>query len=155
MAIMRAQDAVKGSAAECFVTIGDNRYNLMTLINFESTLSFSNAQIKRLGAGMIGHKQGDAEGKWSAKGYYGTPMLKKVLYDYHQTGIFPSIEIQVTNDDKTSKFGKQTVTHKECLIDEAVLAKFDASSEYIEEDIKGTFDDWEIPEQFVIPESMK
>ena len=36
--IMNAKDAVSASLAECFVTIGDNRYNFMQAINLEATL---------------------------------------------------------------------------------------------------------------------
>lgn len=31
MAVMRSKDAIRGADAECYVTIGGNRYNLMTL----------------------------------------------------------------------------------------------------------------------------
>ena len=34
--IMNAKDAVSASLAECFVTIGDNRYNFMQAINLEA-----------------------------------------------------------------------------------------------------------------------
>lgn len=146
--VMRAKDAVRGNQAECFVTIDGNRYHLMTLKNFESTVKLSNGEVKRLGSNIVGHKEGLISGSWSATGYYGTPMFRKVLYDYKATGYFPSIEIQVTNEDKTSRVGRQTVIHKECLIDEAVLSCFDVDEEFIEEDISGTFDDYEIPEQF-------
>ena len=33
--VMQAKDAVSASLAECFVTIGDNRYNFMQAINLE------------------------------------------------------------------------------------------------------------------------
>jgi len=39
-------------------------------------------------------------------------------------------------------------------LDEAILATFDADSELIEEDISGTFDDYEIPEEFTILSGM-
>lgn len=35
-AIMDAGDAVYGSLAECFITIGKRRYNFMNLTEFES-----------------------------------------------------------------------------------------------------------------------
>lgn len=148
MTVMRARDAVRGADAECYITISGNRYNLMTLKNFESTIEFENGEVKRLGASMVGHKEGLGSGSWSATGYYGTPMLRQALYEYKRTGYFPNIEIQVVNEDKTSATGRQSVILKECLIDEAILATFDADAEHLEEDISGTFDDYEIPEMF-------
>lgn len=103
---------------------------------------------------MVGHKEGVGDGSWSATGFYGTPVLRSALYEYKKTGFFPDMEIQVINEDKTSATGRQSVILKECLIDEAILATFDADSELIEEDISGTFDDYEIPEEFTILSGM-
>lgn len=148
MAIMRSKDAVRGADAECYVTIGGNRYNFMTLKNCTATISYQNGEVKRLGAQMVGHKEGVGDGKWEATGFYGTPIFKEAIYEYKRTGFFPDFEIQVINEDKTSATGRQSVILKECLIDEAILATFDADSELIEEDISGTFDDFEMPEAF-------
>lgn len=155
MALMRAKDAIRGADAECFVTIDGNRYNVMTLKNIEATLEYGNSAVRRLGESMVGHKGGIPEGKWSASGYYCTPVFRKLLLDYKVTGFFPSLEIQVTNEDKTSASGRQTAILKECLIDEAMLATFDAEAEYLEEDLSGTFDDWELPEQFTMLDGMQ
>ena len=155
MALMRAKDANRGADAEGFVTIDGDRYNVMTMKNFESSLSYGNGEVKRLGAPMVGHKEGIPEGTWSATGYYVHPIFRKLLIDYKNTGFFPSLEIQVTNYDKTSASGRQTVVHKECLIDEYILASFDVDAEFVEEDISGTFDDFEIPEQFNVLDGMQ
>lgn len=45
--IMNAKDAVSASLAECFVTIGDNRYNFMQAINLEGAISSSAAAHNR------------------------------------------------------------------------------------------------------------
>ena len=41
---MRARDGVSGSLAECFVTIGDNRYNFMQAINLEANFEKNKTQ---------------------------------------------------------------------------------------------------------------
>lgn len=155
MSVMRSRDVVAGHEAQCFVTIGENRYNLMTLKSFEGSIENSNGEVKRLGARMVGHKPGISKGSWTAKGYYGTPMLRKVLYDYKNTGVFPEIDIQVMNEDPASKVGRQTVIFKQCLIDKGILAMFDVDSEQLEEDISGTYDDYELPEQFSMLDGMQ
>lgn len=154
MTIMRAKDTVRGADAECYVTIDGQRYNMMTLKNFEGKIEFENGEIKRLGAPMVGHKEGVGNGSWSATGYYGTPVFKQALYIYKTTGRFPDFEIQVVNEDKTSATGRQSVIFKECIIDEALLATFDADEEYIEEEMSGTFDDYEVAEDFTILNGM-
>ena len=42
----------------------------------------------------------------------------------------------------------QTVILKDCNIDSALLAKFDADAEYLDEDMDFTFEDFKMPEAF-------
>lgn len=148
MAIMHAKDAIRGNTGECYVTIDGERYHMMTLKKISAELEYSNGEVPRLGANMMGHKEGIAKGTWTASGYYGTPMLRRCLLDYKETGIFPEINIQIINEDMTSAAGRQSAIIKECLIDKAILATLDAEEEFIEEEISDTFDDWELPEEF-------
>ena len=46
---MQAKDAVSASLAECFVTIGDNRYNFMQAINLEANFEKNKTEIPILG----------------------------------------------------------------------------------------------------------
>lgn len=57
-------------------------------------------------------------------------------------------EIQVSNEDPSSSAGRQTITHTGCLIDSSILAKFDAGDSLLDEELAGTFDDWDMPEEF-------
>ena len=57
-------------------------------------------------------------------------------------------DIQVTNEDPTSAAGRQSIILTGCNLDGGVLAKFDADGEYLDEDINGTFEDWNMPEVF-------
>ena len=47
--IMNAKDAVSASLAECFVTIGDNRYNFMQAINLEANFEKNKTEVPILG----------------------------------------------------------------------------------------------------------
>lgn len=49
--IMNAKDAVSASLAECFVTIGDNRYNFMQAINLEANFEKNKTEVPILGKG--------------------------------------------------------------------------------------------------------
>ena len=46
---MKANDAVYGSLAECYVTIDGNRYNMMQLYDFESSASINLIDVPILG----------------------------------------------------------------------------------------------------------
>ena len=53
---MKSKDAISARLAECFVTIGDRRYNFMQIINFEAKIDKTKSKVPRLGTIMIGHK---------------------------------------------------------------------------------------------------
>ena len=57
-------------------------------------------------------------------------------------------EIQISNEDKTSAAGRQTMILMDCNIDGGILAKFDADGEYLDEDMDFTFEDFKMPEAF-------
>ena len=126
--IMNAKDAVSASLAECFVTIGDNRYNFMQAINLEANFEKNKTEVPILGKTGKGNKA---------------------------TGEDVYFDIQVTNEDPTSSVGRQTVILKDCNMDGGLLAKFDADAEYLDEDMDFTFEDFEMPETFSLLAGMQ
>ena len=71
-----------------------------------------------------------------------------MMHDYKQSGKDAYFEIQIINDDPTSKVGKQEVILLDCNIDGGILAKFDANGEYLDEEMEFTFDDFTIKQEF-------
>ena len=145
---MNALDAVSGSLANAYITIDDKRYLLMQLINFEGSMEVNTVEVPILGRTGKGNKPAGWTGTWSATLHYNTSIFRKVLYDYKNTGYMPPMEIQTTNEDGGSGVGSQTIIYKNCLINGGILSKIDVEADYLDEDIEGTFDDWELKEQF-------
>lgn len=145
---MRAGDAVSGSLAECFITIDGNRYHFMSLINFESKWTMNIAEVPILGKVGKGHKPTSGTGEWSGTAHYNQSVIRQLLLKYKNLGQMTYFDIQVTNEDPTSKVGRQTIIHRDCLVEGGILAKFDADAEYLDEEISGTFEDWDMPETF-------
>ena len=152
---MNALDAVSGALAEAFVTIDGSRYHLMQLINFEGNMEVNNVEVPILGKTGKGNKPAGWKGTWSATIHYNTSIFRKVLYTYKKTGYMPPMEIQTTNEDAGSATGKQTIIYKGCLINGGILSKIDVEADYLDEDIEGTFDDWEMPNSFGILAGMQ
>lgn len=148
MSYMNGADAISGSLAECYVTIDGTRYNFMQLINFDSTVEKSITDIPILGKTGKAHKASGWSGKWSATAHYNQSILRKFLLKYKKTGLDIPFDIQVTNSDPTSSVGSQTIILKNCLTEGGTLAKFDSEADYLDEDISGTFDDFEMPTEF-------
>ena len=152
---MKAKDAVSAKLAECFITVGKNRYNFMQMIDFEAKFERTKSEIPILGKTGNGNKSTGWKGTWSATIHYNTSVFREMMQKYKDTGEDIYFEIQVTNDDPTSAAGRQTMVFIDCLIDGGVLAKFDADGEYLDEEVEGTFEDFKMPEKFKNLKGMK
>ena len=145
---MNAADAVYGSLASCYMTIGGRRFNFMNMTEFESSWDINVVDVPLLGQTAMGHKPAGGSGKWSGTAHYNQSQFRAVALEYKRTGRMAPFEIQVTNEDPSSVVGRQTITHTGCLCDSFVLAKFMAGEELLDEELSGTFDDWDMPERF-------
>ena len=145
---MNAVDAIYGALAECYVTIDGNRYHLMQMVNFDSHYKPNIVDVPILGRVTKGHKMAGGSGSWSGTAHYNTSVFRQWILNYKKTGKLVPFEIQVTNEDESATVGRQTIILKDCLLDDVTLAKFDANDAILDEDLSGTFDDFEMPETF-------
>lgn len=151
---MNASDSLSAKMAECYVTIGNNRYNFMQAINLEASFEKTKTEIPILGKTGSGNKSTGWKGSGSATFHYNTSIFRELMQQYKDTGEDTYFEIQVTNEDPTSKAGRQTVVFMGCNIDGGTLAKFDADGEYLDEDMDFTFEDFKMPERFTLLNGM-
>ena len=143
-----AKDTVSAKCAECYATIEGRRYNLFNYINFEATLKKTKSKVARLGAIMAGHKTTGAEGTYKGKKHYISSDMRKLAEKYKDSGVDIYYDIHVVNEDPTSSTGRQEVIFYNCNEDSAVLAKFDADGDTLDEDVEGTFEDFSIATEF-------
>ena len=153
--VMRGRDAVSAKLAECFITIDDRRYNFMQMINFEASFEKVKSEIPVLGKTGKAHKGNGWSGTFTATAHYNQSLMREMLIKYKDTGEDTYFEIQVTNNDPTSKAGRQSIVFVDCNLDGGILAKFDADGEYLDETIEGTFDDFKMPESFKLLDGME
>lgn len=151
---MKAKDTISAKLAECFITIGKNRYNFMQAKDLEAKVEKKKSEIGILGKTGTGHKSTGWGGTGSATFYFNTPIFREALKKYKETGEDVYLEIQVTNDDPVSAAGRQTVVLVDCNTDGGILTKFDADGDYLEEDMDFTFEDFKIPESFKLLDGM-
>lgn len=126
----------------------------MQMINFEGKFDKNKTKVPILGKTGKGNKGTGWEGTFSATLHYNQSIMRQLMLRYKETGEDVYFEIQITNEDPTSSAGRQTVTFIDCNIDGGVLAKFDADGEYLDEDVEGTFEDFEMPETFTLLDGM-
>ncbi len=145
---MNAKDSVSAKLAQCYITIGENRYNFMQAINVEAKFKRTKTDVPILGQTGYGNKSTGWKGSGSATFHYNTSIFRELMQNYKNTGADVYFDMQITNDDPVSAAGRQTVVLIGCNIDGGVLAKFDADGEYLDEDMDFTFEDFSMPETF-------
>ena len=145
---MNAWDALSAGLAECYVTIDGRRYKFMQAINLEASIEKKKMQVPVLGRVGRGNKGVSWSGSGKATFHYNSSVFRELLYRFKESGEDMYFDIQITNEDPVSSVGRQTVILKDCNLDGGVLAKFSAEDEYLEEELRFTFEDFEIPEKF-------
>lgn len=145
---MKAKDTLAAPLAECFLILNGKRYNFMQAIKLEAKLEKTKKEVPILGQTGKGNKATGWKGTGSATFHYNTSIMRKLLLDYANTGEDVYFDIQITNEDKSSGAGRQTIILKDCNINGGILAKFDADADYLDEDMDFTFEGFEMPEEF-------
>ena len=145
---MKARDSVFASLAECFITIGGNRYNFMQAINLEAKFEKNKTEVPILGKTGKGNKASGWKGTGSATFHYNTSIFRQAMADYKDSGQDVYFDIQISNEDPTSRAGRQTMILIDCNTNGGILAKFDADGDYLDEDMDFTFEDFKMPETF-------
>ena len=151
---MNGKDAISAKLAQCFVTIGDNRYNFMQAINLEAKFEKNKIEVPILGKTGVGNKAAGWKGTGSATFHYNTSIFREMMAHYRKTGEDIYFDIQISNYDPASAAGRQTVVLEGCNINGGTLAKFDADGEYLDEELEFTFEHFRIPKKFKVLEGM-
>ena len=141
-------EVISGKEGDVYVKIGSSRYHYMHITEIEATIEYEKGEVPILGRKMTGHKINGMNGQYKGKGYYRFTEERKLAEAYKNGGDAPIFEIEITNVDESTTAGIQRAVLKECMPDSLVLAKTNASEAFLEEDIEGTFDDFEIVDSF-------
>ena len=153
---MHARNAVSAKMAECYITIGGQRYNFMSAINLEVTFEKNKTEVPILGRMNKGHKATGSTISGSAEFHKNTSIWNEIAYKFQETGEDVYFDIQITNEDITaSDVGKQTIILYDCNFDSITLAAFDADSDdFLTESIDFTVERFEMPDKFKLMDGM-
>ncbi len=146
--IMPVNWAVSGTEADVFFTIDGERYHVMSMTKFKAEVKIAIDKVPVLGSRMEQNKYGKMSGSFSGTAHYNSSVMREYYRKYKDTGRMPNVEIQVVNEDEASEAGRQTVVLKRCLFEGGVLSQFDENATHLDEEIKGVFGDFEIPDKF-------
>ena len=151
--LFNSNDAQNAKLAELFVTIGDRRYSMLHAKNFEANANLSSAKVARLGGIIDGRKANSMEIKLSMTVYKCSDMFDELIETFKNTGVLPTFDVQVTQEDKTSSVGRSTKVYTGCVIDgNVLLSMFDAEGEFIEQTIEAYAMDFNTAEKYTTPD---
>lgn len=144
------RETVSGSSGAVYAEIDGRRYVLASLTKFSAKFKVNITKKGVLGEGAKQSRPGGWEGTWDASLYYNQSTLRELAVIYAETGILPTFNIQVINEDPSSvkSIGRQSVTFIDCIAEEIVLSKIDVESEMLEEDVSGTFNGFRYNDKF-------
>lgn len=145
---IKGKNAQFAALAQCYAVIDGTRYNFAQAISLEATGKKSKVKVPILGQTTKGNKSAGLEYTGKATLHFNTTIFRKMMYNYQQDGTDVYFDLIITNCDPTSENGQQTITLKDCNLDDTIIAKFDAGGELLQEDANFTFEGFEINEEF-------
>ena len=135
MSYLLAQDALNGKMGKAFATVDGRNVELFGLKKFETSAELEDAKLSVCGTNITQHKPKGMDISGSFTIYYGTPTFIDMVYQYQQTGRFPKLTLQVTNDDPSSSVGAQTVAYYGVVLSKVPLSVLDESADFLEEEV--------------------
>lgn len=154
-AYMPANDAPSAKLATCFVTLNDRRYAMLMAKDFEANLNVETKEVPALGRTIKGVKPTGGTIKFKMTVYHCTEIFDEIVEAYKNTGVMPTFDIQVTNEDPATSVGRSTKIYTDCILDgDVLLSMFDADGDFIEQSIEGYAQDFTRPEKYANPSYM-
>lgn len=151
MKTLRASDIPAGSEAVAYIEIDGKVEEFFYAKSIEATAELNKSEVKVMGKRGVQNKATGWSGSGSMTIYYVTTMFRNMLLKYAKEGVLPAFKLVVTNEDKGTSIGKQTVVLYDCVIDSVNLVKFDVESDALDEDMDFTFSDFDILNSFGNP----
>ena len=151
MKTLKASDIPAGSEAIAYIELDGKIEEFFYAKSIEASADINKSDVKVMGKRGVQKKPTGWEGSGSMTIYYITTLFRKMAQKYAKEGILPAFKLIVTNEDKSTTIGKQTVVLYDCTLDSVNLVKFDVDSDALDEDIDFTFSDFDILDEFGNP----
>lgn len=153
--VMNAKDAVWAGMGSVYITLDNNRICLIQAVHVTAKYKKDKKKVNIMGTTVVGNKGGSLTYSGSLSHYYNTSLFRKYLKRYQDTGEDFYFDVILTNEDKTSAAGKQTVILKNCNFDDGTIAELQAGGDVLVEESNFTYERFEMPDEFTTLDGMK
>ena len=152
MSFLLERDTLHGAAGKAFLTINGQVKELFGAKKVQTQAEIQGTDMKVIGTKRIQNKPGGVKQTGTGTVYYGTSVFAEMLEKYIHTGAMEPFNMQITNEDKATSVGAQTVALYGCQITSTVpIALLDAETDMLTFDFSFTFEDFEILRKFNDP----
>ena len=149
------QDTIHGAAGKAFITQDGIVKEIFAAKKIDAKGNIAESDMKVIGTKRIQVKKGGVKLTGTGTMYYATSDFSKMLEQYVHTGVLPYFNMQVTNEDKASSIGAQTVALYKCqLTGDIPVFILDDSADMLTFDFSFTFEDFEILSYFKAPSEL-
>lgn len=147
--ILNARDVLSGEQGEVWATLPDGRRMcMMHVINIEAKVESDKQQIAILGKRGKGNRKTGETYSGTMTIYTIETVFLELAEIYKDTGEDFYFDLQIINEDNTTSVGQKIVTLIDCNMNSQVIAKLDAESAVLNEDVEFTFENWRLDNPF-------
>lgn len=155
MSFLLERDTVHGAAGTAVMTRDGQIQELFGAKKIDARANIASSDMKVIGTKRIQQKPGGAKLTGTGTMYYYTSAFVQMAAEYIRTGSMPRFDMQVTNDDKASSVGVQTVALYRCqLTGDIPIAILDDSQDMLTFEFSFSFEDFEVLEAFTAPAAL-
>lgn len=151
---LNSNHLINGGSGMAYIRKDGKRFQAANVNSVDASVEFEKMEKKALGKRMTIHKITSGSGSGTLNMSYMGSVFRDALLEWRKTGKQPYFDLDLTNDDPSTPHGRQTVVLYNCLPDEITLSMLDSEGEELEEEIPFTFEDFDIPEKFKLPDFM-
>ncbi len=144
----RQGDSINAKEGKAFVTVGGRNYDLFYAIKIESKITKNKEDEKVVGKRSVGKKTTSWSGSGTLTVHAVTSLFKQMFVDYANGGTDQYFSLQLTNEDLSTKWGRETKVLTGCNFDEIDFANLDSDDGVLEQELPFTFDGVELLEKF-------
>lgn len=148
---LSARDIVSGQSGTAFMNINGRNVEMFYLKSIDATLDMEKASVRTLGRTGEQHKTVGWSGSGSMTIFAVTSDFLEIGLDYVKNGKVTYFDIKTTNEDVNSSVGRQSILLRDVTLDSIPLSILDTESDFLEQDLSFTFEDYDLLEKFRTP----
>ena len=153
---LKAQDAINGKDGWATMVYTDPKTGkevireLFEIRTMRATITKQKSDFKALGSKSVQHKATGWSGTGSIDEYYVSSAWAEMMSSYIKEGkdIYFTITFMNYGSETGSNIGDQTITLKDCNIDNLDIAALDVDAEWLTRSLNFTFSDIDIQKSF-------